>query len=105
MVKCSLEQLKKAKTMATIAAWQSSKTALSLSSNSSLGQRLSIPPPLSPLHRRIVKCGALLLWICSRNHLGSWGWDCIYGGSVLEGDPRLYSGSLAAYYLICVVMT
>ncbi|KAB2075682.1 hypothetical protein ES319_A07G238700v1 [Gossypium barbadense] len=50
MVKCSLEQLKKAKTMATIAAWQSSKTALSLSSNSSLGQRLSIPPPLSPLH-------------------------------------------------------
>ncbi|TYH11449.1 hypothetical protein ES288_A07G259000v1 [Gossypium darwinii] len=50
MVKCSLEQLKKAKTMATIAAWQSSKTALSLSSNSSLGQRLPIPPPLSPLH-------------------------------------------------------
>ncbi|TYI75168.1 hypothetical protein E1A91_D07G256800v1 [Gossypium mustelinum] len=36
--------------MATIAAWQSSKTALSLSSNSSLGQRLSIPPSLSPLN-------------------------------------------------------
>ncbi|KAK5820410.1 hypothetical protein PVK06_025457 [Gossypium arboreum] len=73
--------------MATIAAWQSSKTALSLSSNSSLGQRLSIPPPLSPLHVLVTS-----------------GWDCIYGGSVLEGDPRLYSGSLAAYYLICVVM-
>ncbi|TYI20695.1 hypothetical protein ES332_A07G256500v1 [Gossypium tomentosum] len=56
MVKCSLEQLKKAKTMATIAAWQSSKTALSLSSNSSLGQRLSIPPPLSPLHFCFPNC-------------------------------------------------
>ncbi|KAA3467529.1 50S ribosomal protein L24, chloroplastic [Gossypium australe] len=36
--------------MAAMAALQSSMTALSLSSNSFLGQRLSIPPSLSPLH-------------------------------------------------------
>ncbi|XVF34099.1 hypothetical protein REPUB_Repub18cG0028200 [Reevesia pubescens] len=36
--------------MAAMAAMQSSITVLSLSSNSFLGQRLSVPPPLSPLH-------------------------------------------------------
>ncbi|KAH1121029.1 hypothetical protein J1N35_004189 [Gossypium stocksii] len=36
--------------MAAMAALQSSMTALALSSNSFLGQRLSIPPSLSPLH-------------------------------------------------------